>query len=84
MKRIGRALKSFRGASFLGDIAGYGLFVVAYFFLFLRFLGDWLKGLFDGHRFLYAVAALGLIALQGTLLELVTAGLTHLFRKKPK
>jgi hypothetical protein len=84
MKRIGRAFKNFRVISFLGEIAGYGLFVGAYFFLILHFLGDWLKQLFDNHKPLYAALALGLIALQGTLLELVTAAFTYLFRKKPK
>ena len=84
MKRIGHAIKHFRVVSFLGEIAGYGLFIAAYYFLLLHFLGDWLKSLFDDHKSLYAAAALVLIALQGTLLELITAALTHLFRKKTK
>jgi hypothetical protein len=50
----------------------YGVLLVAYYFLVLHLLGDWLNGLFHKDRKLYAFTALALIAAQGILLDLVT------------
>lgn len=58
--------------SFLLELLIYGIMVVAYFFLVLHFLGDWLGTLYDRHRNGYAAVALLFIVVQGVLLEAVT------------
>ena len=55
--------------SFALEFAVYGVFVFAYFFLVLRFLGGWLKHSFDQNRVVYAVVALVSIVLQGAYLK---------------
>ena len=67
--------------SFLVELIVYAVFVFAYFFLVLHFLGDWVKHLFDGNRTLYAVVALGLIITQGVALEALTTALLRLIRR---
>jgi hypothetical protein len=66
------------------EIVVYAIFVFAYYFLVLHFLGNWLKGLFDHHRAAYAVVALALMIAQGALLELLTAWLFARVRPKGK
>ena len=68
--------------SFLVEVSLYALLVTGYFFLVLHFLSQWLKGLFDDHKFYYAFVALGLIVLQGVLLESLTTALLKLVRTK--
>ena len=68
--------------SFLVEISLYALFVTIYFLLVLHFLSQWLKELFDDHKFYYAFVALGLIVLQGVLLESLTTALLKLVRTK--
>jgi hypothetical protein len=53
----------------------YAVFVFAYYFLVLHFLGGELKRLYDDHKGIYAAAALTLITAQGVLLELLTGWL---------
>jgi hypothetical protein len=60
---------------FLLELVFYAATVTAYFFLVLSLLGNWLEGLFEHHRPLYAVVALGLIVGQGFGLEVVTRSL---------
>ena len=69
-------------SSFALELFVYGIFVFAYFFLVLRFLGDWLKHTFDQNRVLYAVAALVLIVIQGVALEMLTTLLLKRIRRK--
>ena len=59
--------------SFVLELLVYAGMVVAYFFLVLHFMGDWLNDLFHNRRRLYAAAALLLIIGQGVLLEWVTS-----------
>jgi hypothetical protein len=58
--------------SFCIELLVYSVLVVGYFFLVLHLVGDWLQGLFDHNRKLYAATALGLIICQGVLLEVLT------------
>jgi hypothetical protein len=69
---------------FLLQMTVYACFVFAYYFLVLHFLGDWLKQLFDHHRATYAAVALGLIVVQGTVLDLVTGWIVTLVHGKEK
>jgi hypothetical protein len=70
--------------SFLVELVTYAVFVFAYFFLVLNFLGHWLKQLFDQQRTLYAVVALALIVVQGVALEMLTTALWKLIRRWEK
>jgi hypothetical protein len=66
--------------AFLIELVVYAVLVVAYFFLVLHFLGDWLHGLETRHRYTYAAVAILLIIGQAVLLENVTTFLLRLFR----
>ena len=68
--------------SFGWELLIYGGLVVAYFFLVLHFLGNWLLDLFQHHRTIYAFMALALVVAQGLLLEAATRGLLKLFGGK--
>lgn len=58
----------------------YAVLVVAYFFLVLHFLADWLNNLNREHKLLYAVVSIALIIGQAVVLESVTTLLLRLFR----
>ena len=58
--------------SFCIELLIYAGLVVAYYFLVLHLLGDWLQRLFEQERKLYAVTALVLIICQGLILEVLT------------
>jgi membrane protease YdiL (CAAX protease family) len=60
---------------FLLELVFYAAAVTAYFFLVLSLLANWLQGLYEQHRSLYAIVALGLIAGQGFGLEVMSRGL---------
>ena len=77
----GPSKKIFSAGAFLLELVVYAVFVSAYFFLVLHFLGDWLKNVFDGNKILYAVLALALIGVQGFLLEIVSSALLRVFRR---
>ena len=66
--------------AFLIELAIYTVLVVAYFFLVLHFLGDWLYQLAAHHRYMYAGVAILLIVGQAVLLESVTSMLLRLLR----
>ncbi len=59
--------------NFLLGLVIYGALVVIYLLVVLRFLGDWLIGIFNNDLALYAAFALGLVVAQGVLLEFVTS-----------
>lgn len=67
--------------TFVAETAIYGVLVVIYFLLVLRFLGAWLKDIFDHQRALYAGTALLLMLGQGVVLELVSTGIFRLVKK---
>jgi hypothetical protein len=62
------------------ELTIYGVLLVVYFVLVLRFLGAPLVRLFDDDLVFYAAAALGLIVAQGVVLDLVTSLLMRLLR----
>ena len=68
--------------SFLIELSVYSGLVVAYVFLVIRLLGNWLGGLFDRSKAHYAIAALLLIIGQGVLLEMVTSLLLKIVRRR--
>jgi hypothetical protein len=63
------------------ELAIYALIVVAYYFLVLHFLGDWVTSLYKQHRTLYALIALLLIVVQGVVLEMLTTALMKRIRR---
>jgi hypothetical protein len=66
--------------AFVVELAIYALLVVAYFFLVLHFLGDWLHGLESHHRYTYAGVAILLMIGQAVVLQNVTTILLRLIR----
>jgi hypothetical protein len=66
--------------AFLIELVVYALFVVAYFFLVLHFLGEWLHALEVHHRYTYAGIAILLIIGQAVVLENITTFLLRLIR----
>ncbi len=66
--------------AFAIELAIYALLVVAYFFLVLHLLGDWLYQLESQHRYIYAGVAILLIIGQAVLLESVTTFLIRMIR----
>jgi hypothetical protein len=51
----------------------YGVLVVGYFLLALRFLEEFLTDLFNSNLTYYAIVALFLIVLQGVMLDWLTS-----------
>jgi hypothetical protein len=68
--------------SVLVEIPVYAGIVVAYYYLVLSLLGDWVTHLYDTDKRLYAAACLVMIVGQGILLELTTTLLLRLVRKR--
>jgi len=68
--------------SFLIELVVYAALVVGYFFLILNFLGDWLYRLFETNHRLYAAVALGLIVVQGIVLEVLTRALLSFIKPR--
>jgi hypothetical protein len=66
--------------AFAVELVIYAVLVVAYFFLVLHFLGEWLHQLQLHHRYVYASVAILLIIGQAVLLENVTTFLLRLLR----
>jgi len=66
--------------AFAIELVIYALLVIAYFFLVLHLLGQWLYQLEVYHRYMYAAVAILLIIGQAVLLESVTTFLIRLIR----
>ncbi len=65
------------------EVIVYAGLVVAYFFLVLHYMGNWLMDLYQQEsKQLYAVAALLLIICQGLVLETITTTLLRWIRSK--
>jgi hypothetical protein len=62
------------------ELLVYGVLLVGYFFLVLRFLGGFLTDLFSNHIELYAFLGLGLIVVQAVILEALTSFLIRMLR----
>lgn len=58
---------------FIIELVLYGILVVVYFLVALRYMGDILLDLFMQRPVIYAFVALLLIVAQGYILELVTS-----------
>jgi hypothetical protein len=82
--KVAHSREDARVAWYLIELVVYGVFVLAYYYLALHYLGGWLKRLSDDHRTLYAFVALALIAAQGVLLQLLTGWLLAVIRGKAK
>ncbi len=78
--RKGRAEASHTFRALLVELPIYGILVVAYFFLVLHFLTDWLGNLHAKHTTLYSLVSIGLVIGQAVVLEWVTTLLLRLFR----
>jgi hypothetical protein len=74
-----RALKK-QFQSFGFETLVYSVLIAGYLLLVLRYLGDWLHNLFLHERTTYALVALGLVVVQGALLESVTRLLLRFIR----
>jgi hypothetical protein len=68
--------------AFAIELVIYAFLVVAYFFLVLHLLGQWLYQLEVQHRYVYAALAILLIMGQAVLLESVITFLIRLIRRR--
>jgi hypothetical protein len=59
--------------NFAVEVLVYGVLVLGYFLLVLRLLGEPLYELYTSNLTLYAFVALGLIVIQGAVLEFITS-----------
>jgi hypothetical protein len=59
--------------NFLIELVVYGILLVIYFFVALRYLAEPLSKLFERNLVVYAVIGLGLIVVQAVVLEFVTS-----------
>jgi hypothetical protein len=66
--------------AFAIELTVYALLVVAYFFVVLHFLGEWLHQIEIHHRYAYAGVAILLIIGQAVMLENVTTLLLRIIR----
>lgn len=62
------------------EIIIYGILLVVYFFVVLRYLNGFLTGLFLNQTIIYAFLGLGLIVAQGVVLEALTSYLIRMLR----
>jgi len=58
----------------------YGILVVAYFYLVLRYLGEFLNNLYHNNLLVYGILGLTLIVAQAVVLEAVTSFLLDRLR----
>jgi hypothetical protein len=66
--------------TFLIEMSIYGVLLIAYFFLVLKFLAIPLGNLFHSNLIIYAIASLGLIVLQGVALDTIVYFIIDLFK----
>ena len=83
MGQVNQELKSSL-KSFVVELVVYGCLVVGYFFLVLKFLGDWLHYIYKHDRTSYACIALGLIIIQGVVLEVLTRVLLNFIKPRTR
>ncbi|HUW10647.1 MAG TPA: hypothetical protein VM537_13030 [Anaerolineae bacterium] len=62
---------------FLVELTLYGLLLLAYFLLVLRYLGNPLSRMSQDNLWLYAVLGLGLMIAQAVLLDVITSFLVQ-------
>jgi len=61
--------------AFLIELVIYSALVIAYFFLVLHFVANWINEFEPRHIKIYALVSIGLIVGQAVLLEIVTTWL---------
>ena len=66
--------------AFFIELVLYAILVVAYFFAVLHFLSGWISDLEKTHITIYAFVAIGLIIVQGIVLESLTTSLMRLLQ----
>jgi hypothetical protein len=66
--------------NFLIEVFIYGLLLLIYFLVVLRFLGQPLNELFSLHPIYYAIATLLLIVVQAVVLEYITSIMLKLLK----
>jgi len=66
--------------NFIIELVIYGILVVAYFYLVLRYLGAFLNNLYHNNLLVYAILGLTLIVAQAVVLEAVTSFLLDRLR----
>lgn len=59
--------------NFIIEMVVYGVLLVIYFYIALRFLAEPLSRIFENNLYVYAVIGLGLIVAQAVVLEFVTS-----------
>lgn len=59
--------------NFVIELIVYGILLVIYFFVALRYLADPLSNLFNNNLVVYAIIGLGLIVIQAVFLEFITS-----------
>jgi hypothetical protein len=59
--------------NFVIEMIVYGIFLVIYFLIALRYLAEPLSQLFNNNLIVYAILALGLIVVQAVFLEFITS-----------
>jgi hypothetical protein len=59
--------------NFAIELVVYGLLVLAYFLLVLRYLNEILTDLYNNNLITYAFLGLGLVVAQGVVLEFITS-----------
>jgi hypothetical protein len=64
--------------NFVIELIAYGALVLAYSWVVLRWLSEPLRELFHSNLLVYALLSLGLIVVQGAVLDVVTAFLLSL------
>lgn len=57
----------------LVEITIYSFLIFGYYFLVLRWLGDWFMTMFNTNLVIYSLVGLGLILIQAVLLDFVTS-----------
>ena len=61
--------------NFAVELAIYSILLIGYFFIVLRFLGEFLTDLAQNYTLVYALVGLGLIVAQAVVLEALTSAL---------
>jgi MFS superfamily sulfate permease-like transporter len=79
LRRLSKNISSLM--SFLVELVIYAGFVIGYFLLVLHFLGDWIDKVFKSNKVLYAFLALGLIVIQGVVLERLTTSVMWVIQR---
>lgn len=62
------------------EVVIYASLLIIYFLIVLRFLGDWLYGLFNSNMSVYTAVGLGILVVQAVALESLTSFLMNFLK----